>query len=116
MQEITHARAAEVLIETPLADLPEDPFAMPQLIRAAARGEAESFAKPDLILLPFLIHPAPGLLERHARQHAAHAPLIAEILGLLAGETPASPAAGLPSAGPQPLLEPLSKSELRPGR
>jgi LuxR family transcriptional regulator, maltose regulon positive regulatory protein len=126
---------AQARTGTTRAGPPEDPFAMPGPIRAAARGEAEPLtattltwgptdagraleraldaAEPDLMLLPFLIHPAPGLLERHARQHAAHAPLIAEILGLLAGETPASPAAGLSSAGPRPLLEPLSKSELR---
>jgi hypothetical protein len=35
---------AEVLPETPLADSLKDPFAMLGLIRAAARGEAESFA------------------------------------------------------------------------
>lgn len=35
---------ADVLTETTLADLPEDPFTMLGLIRAAARGEAEPFA------------------------------------------------------------------------
>jgi integrase len=34
----------------------------------------------------FLLQPAPGLLERHARHGTAHASLIAEILGLLAEE------------------------------
>ena len=37
-----------------------------------------------------------------------HAALIAQILDLLAGTKPA-----LPPAGPRPLLDPLSKSELR---
>jgi LuxR family transcriptional regulator, maltose regulon positive regulatory protein len=64
-------------------------------------------AEPDGALLPFLLHPVPGLLERHARQRTAHAALIAEILSLLAGQAPA------PSAGPRPLLEPLSDSEIR---
>jgi LuxR family maltose regulon positive regulatory protein len=54
------------------------------------------------------LHPAPGLLERQARQRTAHAALIAEILDLLAGRTPATRA-----AGPQPPLEPLSDSETR---
>jgi len=55
-----------------------------------------------------VLHPAPDLLERHARHGTAHAALIAEILSLLAGRTPAPP-----RAGPRPPLEPLSKSELR---
>ena len=59
------------------------------------------------MLLLFLLHPTPGLLERHARHRTAHAALIADILSLLAGKTPA------PSAGPQPPLEPLSDSESR---
>jgi LuxR family maltose regulon positive regulatory protein len=56
----------------------------------------------------FLLHPAPGLLERHARQRTAHASLIAEILSLLAGRAPAPP----PAAAPPP-LEPLSETEIR---
>ena len=60
------------------------------------------------MLLGFLLHPAPGLLERQARRRTAHASLIAEILGLLAGRTPAPPPA---AAGPA--LEPLSDSEMR---
>ena len=55
----------------------------------------------------FLLHPAPGLLERHARQRTAHPALIAEILSLLAGQTPA------PADEPRALLEPLSSSEVR---
>jgi LuxR family maltose regulon positive regulatory protein len=62
----------------------------------------------DGTVLPFLLFPAPGLLERHARQRTAHAALIAQILGLVAGKPPVAP-----PAGPQPLLEPLSDSELR---
>jgi len=77
---------------------------------AAARAleRALDIAEPDGALLTFLLHPAPGLLERHARQRTAHPSLIAEILGLLAGETPASP-----PAGAQPPLEPLSETEIR---
>ena len=77
---------------------------------AAARAleRALDIAEPDGALLTFLLHPAPGLLERHARQRTAHPSLIAEILGLLAGETPASP-----PTGAQPPLEPLSETEIR---
>jgi LuxR family maltose regulon positive regulatory protein len=65
-------------------------------------------AEPDGALVWFLLHPAPGLLDRHARQSTAHAALLAQILDLLAGNRPAPPA-----SGPRPPLEPLSKSELR---
>src|SRR5262249_26500907 len=54
------------------------------------------------------MHPAPGLLERHARQRTAHAALIAQILGLLGGNAPAPP-----STGAWAPLEPLTKSEIR---
>jgi LuxR family transcriptional regulator, maltose regulon positive regulatory protein len=73
-----------------------------------ALERALDLAEPDGALLPFLLHPAPGLLERHARQRTAHAALLAEIRDLLAGRRPA-----LSSAAPQPPLEPLSKSEIR---
>jgi LuxR family transcriptional regulator, maltose regulon positive regulatory protein len=64
-------------------------------------------AEPDGALLWFLLHPTPGLLDRHTRHSTAHAALIASIQSLLAG--PAAP----PPAGPRPLIEPLSDSELR---
>ena len=64
-------------------------------------------AEPDGALLWFLLHPVPGLLQRHARQRTAHAALIADILSVLACRTP------VPSAGPRPPLEPLSDSEIR---
>ena len=54
----------------------------------------------------FLLHPVPGLLERHARRRTAHPALITDILNLLAGRKPA------PSAGLQPPLEALSSSEI----
>jgi LuxR family maltose regulon positive regulatory protein len=87
-------------------------------------------AEPDHLLLPFLLHPAPGLLERHAR-HAggatAHGALIREILGRLetgadagavgagAGADSAanSAAASAGPAVPTHLREPLSGSEMR---
>jgi LuxR family transcriptional regulator, maltose regulon positive regulatory protein len=73
-----------------------------------ALERALDLAEPDGMLLPFLLHPAPGLLERHARHRTAHAALLAEIRSVLAGRMPApSPVTA------QPPLEPLSASEIR---
>ena len=76
---------------------------------AACRAleRALELAEPNGILLPFLLHPAPDLLERHRRQGSAHAALISETLGLLAGRD------RTPRIEPGTLLEPLSDSELR---
>jgi LuxR family maltose regulon positive regulatory protein len=72
----------------------------------AAAGRALEHAldvtEPYGMISLFALYPAPGLLQRHARQRPAHAALIAEILSLLADRTPAPP------AGPQPLLDPFS--------
>jgi LuxR family transcriptional regulator, maltose regulon positive regulatory protein len=73
-----------------------------------ALERALDVAEPDGMLFPFLLHPVPGLLERHAGHRTAHASLIAETLSLLAGRSPVP----LPDAA-QPPLEPLSKSEMR---
>jgi LuxR family maltose regulon positive regulatory protein len=75
---------------------------------ASALERALDLAEPDGALFWFLLHPAPGLLERHARHGTAHAALIADILSLLAGRKLAPP-----PAGPPPPLEPLSGSEIR---
>jgi LuxR family maltose regulon positive regulatory protein len=65
-------------------------------------------AEPEGAVLSFLLHPVPGLLERHSRYRTSHAALITEIQTLLAGRTPA------PSvAGPRPPTDPLSDSEIR---
>ena len=69
---------------------------------------ALDLAEPEGLQLFFLLQPAPGLLERHARHRTAHPSLIAEILDLLAGKRPAPP-----PTGPQPPLKPLSGSEIR---
>jgi LuxR family maltose regulon positive regulatory protein len=69
---------------------------------------ALDLAEPDGLLLAFLLHPVPGLLERHARHGTAHAALIADILSLLAGRKLATPPAEI-----QPPLEALSDSEIR---
>jgi LuxR family maltose regulon positive regulatory protein len=73
-----------------------------------ALERALDLAEPDGVLSPFLLHPVPGLLERHARHRTAHPALIADILSLLAGRRLAPP-----PARPQPPLEALSDSEVR---
>jgi LuxR family transcriptional regulator, maltose regulon positive regulatory protein len=65
-------------------------------------------AEPGGALLPFLRHPAPGLLSRHARRGTAHASLISRILDPLANRQP-RPA----PTDPVGLHEPLSDSETR---
>jgi LuxR family maltose regulon positive regulatory protein len=91
------------LLEAIARDALGDPSASGQ-----AAERALDLAEADGALSWFLLHPAPGLLARQARQATAHADLMAEILGLLSGNTPAPR-----GAGPRPLLDPLSKSELR---
>jgi LuxR family maltose regulon positive regulatory protein len=76
---------------------------------AAGRAleSALDIAERDSVVLPFLLHPAPALLERHQRHQTSHASLVSEIRGLLAGRTPTS------LTEPEPLDEPLSESETR---
>ena len=69
---------------------------------------ALDLAESDGLLLPFLFHPVPDLLERHSRFHTTHSSLILEILNLLAG-TQRAPTRDQPER----LAEPLSASELR---
>ncbi len=73
-----------------------------------ALERALDLAEPDGVLAPFLLSPAPGLLERQARHRTAHAALIGEILSRLAGRTPAPP-----PAAREPPLEPVTDSEIR---
>jgi LuxR family maltose regulon positive regulatory protein len=92
------------------------------LLEASARdalGEREAagraleraldLAEPDGLLFPFLLHPAPELLERHAGHRTAHPALIRKIISALGGRTPAVPAARLA----EHLPEPLSQAETR---
>ena len=78
----------------------------------AAGGAVEralDLAAPERVLLPFLIHGVPVLLERHRRSGTAHDALISGILALLDGpnQQTAHP------AEPERLREPLSRSETR---
>jgi LuxR family maltose regulon positive regulatory protein len=91
------------LLEAIARDALGDPAAAERALERAL-----DLAEPDGAHFFFLIHPAPTLLERHARHRTAHAFLAAEILDLLAGRRPAPP-----PGGPPPPLEPLSESEIR---
>ena len=71
-----------------------------------ALEHAIDLAKPEDLLLPFLLHPAPGLLDRHRRLGTAHGAFISEILNVLGGSD--AHVESLPR-----LIEPLSQSEIR---
>ena len=73
-----------------------------------ALERALEVAEPDGLLLAFLLHPTPALLERHRRFRTSHASLISEILGLLSGHARAARPGDV-----EPLRESLSESELR---
>jgi LuxR family maltose regulon positive regulatory protein len=73
-----------------------------------ALEHALDLAEPDGLLLPFFLHPAPGLLQRHSRRRGAHAPLASQILRLLSA--PANPP---PPARTQRPREPLTSGEAR---
>ena len=94
--------ALAFLLEAIARDALGEPAAAGQALERAL-----DLAEPDGGIELFLLHPMPGLLERHARQRTAHAALIGEILSLLAGQRSAPP------AGPRPPLEALSSSEMR---
>jgi len=73
-----------------------------------ALERALDVAEPHGLLIPFLLHPAPALLERHARLRTTHSSLISEILSLLSGPAPAPRPEDV-----EPLQAALSESELR---
>ena len=72
--------AQAFLLEAIARDALGDPAAAGRALERAL-----DLAEPDGALGAFLLHPAPGLLERHARHRTAHASLITEIRSLLAG-------------------------------
>ena len=100
-------RARAGVLEAMARDAVGDPDAAD-----AALERALDLSERSGDLTPFLLYPAAGLLERHARRRTAHAALVAEIRGLLAGIR-AGPQRGAPPSRPEPLLEPLSGSEIR---
>jgi LuxR family maltose regulon positive regulatory protein len=92
-----------LLLEAIARDALRDPGAASRALERAL-----DLAEPGGLLFPFLLHPAPELLERHSRLRTTHAALISDILNLLAGHTPTARPSGATS-----LQEPLSESELR---
>ncbi|KFF98327.1 hypothetical protein IQ62_25245 [Streptomyces scabiei] len=77
----------------------------------AAESDIEralELAEPDGIVFPFVMTPPHDLLERHPPHRTAHAPLLQDILDVLAGSS-------LPARAdePQQLRENLSEGELR---
>jgi len=74
-----------------------------------ALERALDIAETDRALIWFLVHPTPGLLERHARHATTHAALVSEILAKLAGTSIPAP----PPGHPRSLQEPLSEGEMR---
>jgi LuxR family transcriptional regulator, maltose regulon positive regulatory protein len=76
-----------------------------------ALERALDLAAPEHLLFPFLHDPAPDLLDRHRRLGTAHARLIGDILGALAGTFPDPGAAS--GGTPARLTEPLSQAEAR---
>jgi LuxR family maltose regulon positive regulatory protein len=78
---------------------------------SAAEEDVEralDLAEPDALILPFLIVPAPDLLQRHPRHRTAHAALLANILDVLAGAPVRARSGALPE-----LTEALTDTELR---
>ena len=73
-----------------------------------ALARALDIADHDRVVLPFLVHPVPALLERFAGLRAAHANLIAEIFSLLVGQPVAAPVPVF-----EPLQDPLTETEAR---
>jgi LuxR family maltose regulon positive regulatory protein len=93
-----------LLLEATARDMLGDPATAGRALERAL-----DIAEPDGAVLPLLLHPVRGLLERHPRYRTAHASLISEILNLLSGASrPTSPA-----GKPLSLREPLSDSETR---
>ena len=74
---LLEAIARDALGDTPAAD--------------RALEHALDLSEPDGNLLPFLLHPARALLERHRRGRTAHRMLVSQILHLLAQAAPTEP-------------------------
>jgi LuxR family maltose regulon positive regulatory protein len=72
-----------------------------------ALERALDLAEPEGLLIPFLLYPAAGLLERQ-RRRTSHGALISQALDLLSGRTRASQ-----RSATELLREPLSESETR---
>ena len=122
---ITPARVGAYLLASIAWDAAGDPATAGNALERAL-----DLAEPDGVVMPFLIHRAPELLERHARRPTAHTALLAEIRAPLTADSPdrAGPAhdaatemafsgsGRMPerlSRPGGPLLEPVSEMEMR---
>jgi LuxR family transcriptional regulator, maltose regulon positive regulatory protein len=92
-----------LLLEAIARDALRDPGAASRALERAL-----DLAEPGGLLFPFLLYPAPELLERQSRLRTTHASLISEILNRLAGHAPAAR-----PEDAEPLREALSETELR---
>jgi len=101
-------RARADLLEAIARDTLGDPDAAHAALERALDLSERS---GDLTL--YLLYPAAGLLERHAGHRTGHAALVAEIRGLLTGTQGRPPDGGPSPSRSEPLLEPLSDSEIR---
>jgi LuxR family maltose regulon positive regulatory protein len=101
---------AALMLEAIACDALGDPEAA-----GGALERALDAAEPDRVLYPFLIHPAPGLLERHSRRRTRQRALISQILDLLGGNKRASPPGNEEGGwgGGRGLQAPLTGSETR---
>jgi LuxR family maltose regulon positive regulatory protein len=109
--------AQAFMLEATARDALGDPAAAGRALERAL-----DLAEPDGTLSAFLLYPAPGLLERHARHSTRHAALISEILDVLpratgpggmGGGQPPMSRGGLGGIVPPRLTEPLSQGEIR---
>ena len=64
-----------------------------------AMERALDLAEPGGVLLPFVLHPAPELLERHSRLRSTHGALISEILNQSGATASCRPRAGARTRG-----------------
>jgi LuxR family maltose regulon positive regulatory protein len=91
-----------------LGAIARDTLGDPGRLRALHR--ALDLTEPDQALPLSLIHPPPGLLDRHARHHSADAALICDAADLLARMDRLAPPPGRQSAHH---VEALSRGEVR---
>lgn len=89
---------AALLLEAVACDMPGNPD--------AARGVLErvlDLAERDRMLVPFLVHPAPPLFERHAEYRSAPATVISEVVDLLAQVNRSAVVTGEPASAGEAL-------------
>ena len=105
------------MLEATARDALGDPAAAGRALERAL-----DLAQSDGALMVFVLHPAPGLLERYARHSTRHAALISEILNRLPGdqrgpaghrEMASSHTRAGPAGSALRLTEPLSQGEIR---